>query len=90
VTIWYYFNTERRVEGEKWTEGQPVDKSSERLREIMLAQKVILVECNESAAESFGMGFLEPALKAIGIEPVSTPPPDFLARVQDRILASRR
>jgi hypothetical protein len=90
VTIWYYFLTERRVEGETWTEGRPVDKSPDRLREVMLAQKVILVECNESAAESFGMGFLEAALEAIGIEPVSAPPPDFLARVQDRILESRR
>jgi len=90
VTIWYYFRTERRIVDGVWTEGQPVDMSLERIRETLLGHKVILVECNESAVEVFGMGFPERALEALGVEPVKAPPEELLARVTNRVLAARR
>ena len=89
LTVWYYFKSEwPYVDGKKQS-GTPLPTAPEELKERLLRYKVVLVECNESAAEVFGMGFVEKALEALGVEPAKTPPAEFLQRIEQRARAAR-
>ena len=89
LVVWYYFKSEwPYVDGKKQS-GAPLPSKPEDLKDRLLRYKIVLVECNESAAEVFGMGFVEKALEAFGVEPVTAPPTEFLQRIEQRARAAR-
>lgn len=89
LAVWYYFKSEwPYVDGKKQA-GAPLPTEPEDLKLRLLRHKVVLVECNESAAEVFGMGFVEKALEALGVTPATTPPAEVLQRIENRAHAIR-
>lgn len=89
LAVWYYFKSEWPYVDGKQQPASPLPTAPEELKERLLRYEVVLVECNESAAEGFGMGFVEKALEALGIEPAKTPPTEFMQRIEQRARAAR-
>ena len=89
LVVWYYFKSEwPYIDGKKQS-GASLPTKPEDLKERLLRYKVVLVECNESAAEVFGMGFVEKALEAFGVEPAKQPPAEFMQHIEQRARAAR-
>lgn len=89
LSVWYYFKSEWPYVDGRQRPGTPLPDDAAEIKARLLRHKVVLLECNESAAEAFGMGFVEKALEALGIEPAKTPPPEFLQRIEHRARAAR-